>query len=702
MMRLSRLTNVLSGTAVLGCAFFGSQAFGQGCTINPNPNFVQNDGGCPVAGQNDSNGGCNFVPAVFQATGTLGSTASSFTIGGTVGAEPAPGTGRDLDWYSFEVTAPCFVNISASLTTPAGAPAAGNLLLFTGQFNADGTPDCDSPAGFLFTACPAEYPEFFAQPGTYMVIITTTFAGDATPGVPCDSPYTITVSSRFSNFPQCGSPASGDCSVPTPNVGGCQDAGCCDVICAANPLCCDIEWDAACVQQATLPVSEGGCGVFLYNCPAAGGAPANNCATAAQQVALDVTTQFNNASATTDGPNNGLCAVANTLKDIWYIAQAPAAGNMTLVCNSPGQDVVLHVHALGTSPTVVGQDLANNFIGCIDALGLGGEAVTLTGTVAGEYYLWRVGQWDNTAAGTAGPGDVTFSFEQVVWTTGIHEPICPPGGAATNLGLSSGAIAATLPQRWLAAPFVVTDPEGAPTKWAVTQLIPEGFQPAGTLNERMNWILWSRSGTTAPNYATNQIASGSVLYGELGANGEAFIDVDFEIDPGTYYLTVFASAVGNPCRPNDGQTVLSNYAWFVGAPNGLAFNNGTSWYQWRGSVFPGSGPADEVVIAGSTNACEGGTGTGFAFYNALNGQFVNCDTQQIDQTVYAPAFTILGQPTGAVAPCPTDLNNDGVTSSADLTILLNGWGTASPDLNGDGVVTSADLTVLLNGWGACP
>jgi hypothetical protein len=55
-----------------------------------------------------------------------------------------------------------------------------------------------------------------------------------------------------------------------------------------------------------------------------------------------------------------------------------------------------------------------------------------------------------------------------------------------------------------------------------------------------------------------------------------------------------------------------------------------------------------------------------------------------------------------VAPCPTDLNNDGVTSSADLTILLNGWGTASPDLNGDGVVTSADLTVLLNGWGACP
>ena len=702
MMRLSRLSNVLSGTAVLGCAFFGSSAFGQGCTIDPNPNFVQNDGGCPVAGTSDPNGGCNFVPAAFQETGVLGSTPSSFTIGGTVGAEAPPGTGRDIDWYSFEVTAPCFVNLSATLTDPSGVPAAGNLLIFSGEFNPDGTPNCDSVGGFSFVACPGNYPEFFAQPGKYMVIVTTFFSGDPTPGLPCNSPYTITVSSRFSNFPQCGSPASGDCATATPNVGGCQDASCCDVICAANPLCCDIAWDASCVQQATLPVASGGCGLFLYTCPAGAGAPANNCATAPQQVAFDVLTQFNNAAATTDGPNTGICA-STTVNDVWFITQAPADGNMTIVCNSAGQDLVVHVHGLGTSSNVIGNGLANNFIGCINALGAGlGEAVTLLGTEAGEYYLWRVGRLQ-ASSGAAGVGDVTFTFEQIVYTTGVHEPICPPGGGgAVNLGLSSGAIGATAPQRWLAAPFVVSDPTGSPTAWNVTTLVPEGFQPAGTVNERMNWILWSRSGTNAPNYATNQIASGSVVYGELGANGESYIDVDLDINPGTYYLTVFASAVGNPCRPSDGQGVLSNYAWFVGAPNGLAFNNGTSWYQWRGSVFPGSGPADEVLIAGTTNTCEGGTGAGFVFYNALNGQYVNCTSQQIDQTVYAPAFTIFGAPIGVAAPCPTDLNGDGVTSSADLTILLNGWGSASPDLNGDGVVTSADLTVLLNGWGACP
>jgi len=57
---------------------------------------------------------------------------------------------------------------------------------------------------------------------------------------------------------------------------------------------------------------------------------------------------------------------------------------------------------------------------------------------------------------------------------------------------------------------------------------------------------------------------------------------------------------------------------------------------------------------------------------------------------------------GCGTPCPTDLNGDGVTGSADLSILLNGWGGTSPDLNGDGSVGSADLSVLLNGWGACP
>lgn len=697
MMRASCFTNVLSGAAVLGGAFVITAAASAQCVINPSPNYVQNDGGCPaVAPATDPNGGCNYVPSAFQHTGSVNGS-NSFTIGGTVGADTS---GRDLDWYSFDVTAGCYVNISATMTDPAGAAAVGNLLVFTGTFTDPATPDCNSPLGFAYN-CPATVTEFFAQPGRYMVIITTRFATDTPAGLPCNSPYTITVSSRPLANPSCGSPTSGDCLTATPTTGGCQDAACCDLVCNANPLCCDIAWDAGCVTIATTP-APGGCGLFLYSCPPAAGAPANDCATSAQAVAFNQLTAFNNAAATTDGPNNGTCA-AGTLKDVWFVTQAPDNGNITLTCNSPGQDVVLHVHGLGTSSTIDGSLLVDNFIGCVDNLGLGGEAVTLTGCVSGEYYLWRVGQWNDPAAGTAGAGDVTFAFEQTVWSTGNHAPICPPGGAATNLGLSSGAIGATLPQRWLAAPFVVNDPDGSgpSTKWRVTTLVPEGFQPGGTLNERMNWILWSRSGTTAPNYATNQIASGSVVYGALGGNGEAYIDVDFELNPGTYYLTVFASAFGNPCRANDGQTVYSNFAWFVGAPNGLAFNNGTTWYQWRSAVQPGSGPADEVVVVNTTNPCEGGTAAGFTLYNGLNGAYVNCTSQQIDQTVYSPAFTIFGAPVVVANPCPADLNNDGVVGPADLSVLLNGWGGTTPDLSGDGQVGAADLSIMLNAWGAC-
>ncbi|MCP4796101.1 MAG: hypothetical protein GY885_08090, partial [Phycisphaeraceae bacterium] len=51
----------------------------------------------------------------------------------------------------------------------------------------------------------------------------------------------------------------------------------------------------------------------------------------------------------------------------------------------------------------------------------------------------------------------------------------------------------------------------------------------------------------------------------------------------------------------------------------------------------------------------------------------------------------------------SDLNGDGVVSSADLGLMLADWGpvTKSPvaDLNGDGLVNGADIGRLLDRWG---
>ncbi|MFZ9881056.1 MAG: hypothetical protein ACO3QC_06610, partial [Phycisphaerales bacterium] len=196
-----------AGAALLG-TLLAASAYGQ-CTTGTG-NYVQNDGGCPVSGVADPNGGCNVSPAAFQATGNLSMATPSFTISGTCGADAASGS-RDIDWYSFTVTEGCFVNISVAMTDPAAAPA-GQILIFSGNFLADGvTPDCNSVGGYAFTTCPAAYPEFFAEPGTYMCIVTTQFATSG--GVPCESPYLATVSARFSTFSSCGNPAGGNCGV---------------------------------------------------------------------------------------------------------------------------------------------------------------------------------------------------------------------------------------------------------------------------------------------------------------------------------------------------------------------------------------------------------------------------------------------------------------------------------------------------------
>ena len=57
------------------------------------------------------------------------------------------------------------------------------------------------------------------------------------------------------------------------------------------------------------------------------------------------------------------------------------------------------------------------------------------------------------------------------------------------------------------------------------------------------------------------------------------------------------------------------------------------------------------------------------------------------------------------ACCPTDINNDSLTDSQDLCILLSSWETtgmeSGADIDGDENVDGHDLGMLLGGWGSC-
>jgi hypothetical protein len=49
--------------------------------------------------------------------------------------------------------------------------------------------------------------------------------------------------------PECGDAGAGDCFVGH-DTAACSDADCCNAVCAVDPDCCDIVWDAFCATQA--------------------------------------------------------------------------------------------------------------------------------------------------------------------------------------------------------------------------------------------------------------------------------------------------------------------------------------------------------------------------------------------------------------------------------------------------------------------
>ena len=57
-----------------------------------------------------------------------------------------------------------------------------------------------------------------------------------------------------------------------------------------------------------------------------------------------------------------------------------------------------------------------------------------------------------------------------------------------------------------------------------------------------------------------------------------------------------------------------------------------------------------------------------------------------------------------VAPCPSDLDGDGMTGGSDLGELVASWGACDgcqADLDGDGTVNGVDLGLFFAAWGPC-
>ena len=82
------------------------------------------------------------------------------------------------------------------------------------------------------------------------VLNLTTLSGVLVPPDPSDPPGACT------DPP----PGAGDCFTVTPEIPGCTNVNCCDVVCDQDPGCCLDEWDEFCVFIATQS-----CGLNVYH-----------------------------------------------------------------------------------------------------------------------------------------------------------------------------------------------------------------------------------------------------------------------------------------------------------------------------------------------------------------------------------------------------------------------------------------------------
>ena len=658
------------------------------CDTTPGAGAIEQNDGCgsSEAGYQDPNGGCNYAGNPTQDAGALSGASPTLQVYGTVGTfTPSGGTtpsSRDLDWYSFTLEAPGTVTFSLTNNDMVSGLNVPMVFFVTNGF------DCETQEfiiGVQTDLCPYEVSVILPD-GAHKFIVTTPFDGSG--GTLCPVDYRVTAEYSPGQFPECGAAGAGSC-IEEHVEGGCDNFACCETVCAFEPACCDVAWDALCVEYATSP--DLGCGYFIYTCDPPAGAPDNDCATNATMAAVGDTFTFSNVDASTDGPNgdSSVCG-ADIGNDLWWICESPGTGYLTAtLCDGTDFDTVIDVFFLGNSPDFDPAQLPDYQIGCADdTCGIvgGPSIVSIVDASAGEYFLFRVGGWVDPATATAatGNGTLTFSFTSVIYNTGGTRPISN-NGTATNLGLSSGCLsAASFPQRWIAAPFTVPAPTAPDTdSWLVQTIAANGFTPGGAVNETLNWIIWSRDASTnAAPVDGQQLFTGSVAFpvpidDPTGnpANEQHDIVTDFVITPGNYYLTVFAGNSTN-CA------TASNFAWFCNAPDGIDLVDAQGPFCWRSAFQPSPG---------------------FQRYT-LPAQFQQQDGLDPNE-LYNVGFKLLGVAySGGPPPIPGDLNGDGLVNGADLAILLGCWGAVTDpactpsDLNADGQVNGADLSIQLGNW----
>ena len=196
--------------------------------------------------------------------------------------------------------------------------------------------------------------------------------------------------------PACGGVGTGNCCEAN-STPYCDDAACCDSVCAVEPFCCETEWDQEC---ADLAADDDAC-----NCGGGGGVENDDCSGAVE--IFDGDRLFSTLDATVSGPDWDLPKECDGGfgtafgPDIWFFYFPTCNGTLTVsTCNNADYDTRLAAYAECNPDTFLAcNDDAPDCAGFTSLLQMQVQCNTMV--------LIRVGGFD-TATGS---GTITISCE---------------------------------------------------------------------------------------------------------------------------------------------------------------------------------------------------------------------------------------------------------------------------------------------------
>ncbi len=613
-----------------------SWALGQDCGAGD----VTSSEACLVDGNTDNtNGGCNSDPAVFENAVINGS------ISGTVSTYNSGGDNRDTDWYLLSPAqlaaadtdnngivvlshngsseAPVQLFIVAIGDTPCGEGEAA-VIGTTGSAG----PDCASGDPSLAVIDIADHPN-----GIAYWIGTGDSGGPIFTGWSCSTnsnDYLINL--EVFEYPEACTFEGEPCNVVT-NEPGCNDPECCNLVCEIDSGCCEVSWDQLCADQAI----ENGCALGL-------GAP----------------------SFIATGPDSGVDGYLDLFVDGFGSASQAAGGPLWIDHFNPVG------HPLG-NPTWANTTML--FTGAADrvALSLHEGTVfyysdsTMTTTFVDPNVLSDQNK-DGVDDQIVSHFIVSGALElDIILTQNVETSIAEGGTPYANWTVSyeitnTGSAATFDILRWTDADILYGSND-----WE-DDTVGTGTNGGSECNRYLyqGEVGDPSASLTSSTNQPNALYVGSKRFYDLDCDGPV-PPFDFGIDPDPVWSN-------NGLRPE-----YANYVAGVGTDidgeSGAAPNDGCD--------PPNTGADGSMGIQSSITlgANETTTVVFMLTYGAITPSAAVCDT----------------------GSCVWDLDDNGAVGTGDLLTLFSQWGTDGPaDFDGSGTVGTGDLLILFSNWGDCP